>query len=362
MLVAAACLGAPAGASAKAALPACPAAPCTSDGGPVVILSYWQSRHYARLVDAVRRARLPATTPVYYGNYMGSGRPSERKPSKPRPRPPMPNGRHAPIFPIAPSVFWRNRRLPTRDRRTLRRRHAAARAGRIPPLDKLLRRSSRQANRWGLELGRRFRDRIRNKRRHGTKITSWQLDEIQSEIAGSGGGRRRAFFRGVLEGVHRGRPELGDARLPGIVFITQTALRLARRAKRDQLWRALDRATLWLIGEEYPEFAGSPRRAARRESGGQKSLRRAGAAGRSLARKYVVGMTPGHRVEPGLGGNVGHRSRRAVDGWRESFVRARSRHRVAGFAQFGFRFENSPRTVMNAVLRSLSKGARLTRR
>jgi hypothetical protein len=35
---------------------------------------------------------------------------------------------------------------------------------------------------------------------------------------------------------------------------------------------------------------------------------------------------------------------------------------VAGFAQFGFRFENSPQTVMRAVLRSLAKGARLSRR
>jgi hypothetical protein len=327
-----------------------------------VILSYWQSRHYARLVGAVNRARLPGTTPIYFGNYWGSGRPSEPKPSKPRPRPPMPNGRPAPIFPVTPSVFWHKRRVPGRDRRTLRQRHAAARGGRIPPLGNLLRRSSGQCYVWGRELGRRFRDRIRNKRRNGTRVTTWQLDEIQSEAGGPGGGRRRAFFRGVLDGLHRGRPELGDKKLPGIVFVTQKALRLARRARRDPLWRTLDRAALYVVGEEYPDFAGSPRRAAHHESGGQRALRRAGRAGRSLARKYVVGMTPGYRVEPGLGGNVGGRSRGAVNGWREGYVRARSRGRVAGFAQFGFRFQNSSPVVMNAVLRSLAKGARLTRR
>ena len=195
------------------------------------MLSYWQSRHYARLVEAVRRSRLPANTPVYYGNYWGSGRPSEpKKPGqKPRPRPPMPNGRHAPIFPLASSVFWRNRRVPARDRRVLRRSGTAARAGRIPPLRKLLHRSSEHNYRWGRELGRRFRDRIRNKRRGGTRVTTWQFDEIVSEIAGGpGAGRRRAFIRGALDGAHRGRAELGDRKLPGIVFATQKALRTAR--------------------------------------------------------------------------------------------------------------------------------------
>lgn len=346
-----------------AGLPACPAAPCASDRGPVVVLSYWQSRHYPRLVDAVRRSRLPDTTPVYYGNYWGSGRPSERKPpgGKPRPRPPMPNGRHAPIFPLAQSVFWRNRRLPARDRRTLRRARAAERAGRIPPMRKLLRRSSAHNYRWGRELGRRFRDRIRNKRRGGTRVTTWQFDEIVSEIAGGeGAGRRRAFIRGVLDGAHRGRRELGDKKLPGIVFATQKALRTGRRGGDfRRFWQAVNRASLWVVGEEYPEFAGSARRVAQRESAGQRSLRR---ASRSLARKYVVGMTPGQRVEPGLGGNVGRRSVGAVNGWRDGFVRARARMRPAGFAQYHFRFQNSRTKVMRAALRSLAKGARLSRR
>jgi hypothetical protein len=321
----------------------------------VVVLSYWQSRHYPRLVDAVSRARLPKTTPVYYGNYWGSGRPSEPKPpgGKPRPRPPMPNGRHAPIFPIAHSVFWSGRRVPGRDRRALRKHGTAGKAGRIPPLRKL---HGANAYRWGRELGRRFRDRIRNKRRGGTRVTTWQFDEIVSEL----GGRRLSFTRGVLEGLHRGRPELGDKKLPGIVFATQRAMRTARRGGGyRRFWKTVDRAALYLVGEEYPEFAGAPGRVARRESAGQRAVRR---ASRSLARKYVVGMTPGQRLEAGLGGNVGRRSAGAVANWRDGFVRARARARPAGFAQYHFRFENSRTKVMRAAVRSLAKGTRLSRR
>ena len=323
----------------------------------MVVLSYWQSRHYPRLVDAVKRAGLPAGTPVFYGNYWGSGRPSEPKPpgTKPRPRPPMPNGRHAPIFPLAHSVFWRKRKLPARDRIALRKARAAARGGRIPSPRRL---SGGRAHRWGRELGRRFRDRIRNKRRGGTRVTTWQFDEVISEIGRDG--RRRTFIRGVLEGLHRGRPELGDEKLPGIVFATQKAMRTARRGGDfKRFWRAVDRASLYVVGEEYPDFAGAPRRAASREAAGQRSLRR---ASRGLARKYVVGMTPGLRLDPGLGGNVGHRSVGAVNGWREAFVRARAARRPAGFGQFHFRFENSPAKVMRAAVRSMAKGARLSRR
>jgi hypothetical protein len=343
-------------AEAGAALPACPTAPCAGEGGPVVVLSYWQSRYYARLVDSVRLAGLPASTPVYYGNYWGSGRPSEpkRPGAKPPPRPPMPNGRHAPIFPVAPSVFWKGRKIPARDRRALRARGVAARAGRVPPLRKL--RTGNLAYRWGRELGRRFRDRIRNKRRGGTRVTTWQFDEIVSEI----GGRRLAFTRGVLEGLHRGRPELGDKKLPGIVWATQKAMRTARRGGAyRRFWRSVDRAALYVVGEEYPDFAGAPRAVARRESSGQQALR---GASRALARKYVVGMTPGLRLDPGLGGNVRGRSAGAVASWRDGFVRERARLRPAGFAQFHFRFENGRTKVMRAAVRALAKGARLSRR
>jgi hypothetical protein len=73
-------------------------------------------------------------------------------------------------------------------------------------------------------------------------------------------------------------------------------------------------------------------------------------------------MTPGLRLDQGLGGNVNHRSVGMVNGWRDGFVRARSLQHPAGFAQFHFRFENSRAKVMRAAVRVLAKGARLSRR
>lgn len=346
-------------------LPPCRTAPCASDRAPVVVLSYYQSRHYARLVRAVSDSGLPDRTPVYYGNYWGSGKPSEPKPPQPRPRPPMPNGRLAPIFPIARSVFWHKRAVPRADGRILRAKGQRRWAGRMPTLDRILRRSGRYRYAWGLELGRRFRDRIRNKRRHGTKVVTWQLDEIVSEVAGPGGARMRGFLRGVMQGLAYGRRPLGDEKLPGFVFVTQKALRLAGRPARGDLklfWRTLDRATLYLIGEEYPDFAGPPKRAARRMSSGQRNLRRFRGPRRSLSRKYVVGMTPGYRMGEGLGGNVNRRPRKTVNSWRRAFIRSRSRSRPAGLGVFGFRHANSSRTVMNDVLRALAAGVRTGRR
>lgn len=352
-------------APAAGALPACRSAPCADDRPPVVVLSYYMSRHFPRLVRAARRSGLPPDTPVYYGNYWGSGRPSEPNPPRPRgPRPRMPNGRHAPIFPIARSVFWHKRRLPLSQRRKLGR-GLRRWAGKMPSLRAVLRRSAAYRLAWGLELGRRFRDRIRSKRARGSRVTTWQFDEIVSETAGSGGGRYRTFLRGILHGISNGRPELGDRHLPGLVFVTPQALRLANRPARGDLalfWRTLDRASLYVIGEEYPAFAGSARRAARRMAKGQGRLRRWGGARRSLARKYVVGMTPGYRLGQGLGGNVRHLSHGAVNAWRSAYIRSRARDGVAGFGQFALRYRNGRPAVMNDVLRALADGVRARRR
>jgi hypothetical protein len=329
-----------------------------------VILSYWMGRDLPRLVRAIGHAGLPAGTPLYYGNYWGSGKPSESKPPK-GPKPKVP-GRLAPIFPLVPrSIFWRARKLPSAQRRLLPRSERWSRRGRIPRMEHLLKLSPGARYAWGLELGRRFRDRIRSKRKRGSRVVTWQLDEIPNEIAGRGGAKLRGFIRGVLRGISDGRAPLGDAHLPGIVFATQRALKVAGARARGDLgvfWRQLDRATLYLVGEEYPAFAGSPRRAARAAGKARSRLWRAGGARRSLAGRYVAGMTPGYRLGKGLGGNVHHRSRPAVRRWRRSYVRARSRAKVAGFAQYNFRFKNAAAPVMNDVLRSLAQGVRTARR
>ena len=350
--------------AAATALPSCASAPCASDRGPVVVLSYYKSRHLPRLIRGVRRSSLPQTTPVYYGNYWGSGKPSEpgRRPPPKRSAPRMPGGRFAPIFPIVHSQFWRGRRLPPSLRRVLAHTGATGMAGRLPPLRRLLRRSGAYRYDAGLELGRRFRDRIRSRRAAGRRIVTWQLDELPSELAGRRGRALRQFVRGVLRGLSSGRPALGDRRLPGIVWATGRALTLARHPARGEMagfWSDLDEAALMLVSEEYPDFVGPPGRAARRHGRFQKLLRRGGGPRAALARRYVVGMTPGYRIGKGLGGNVRGRSRTAVSRWRVRFVRARAAGRPAGYAQFNFRYRNGSPAVINDVLGALARGVRL---
>jgi hypothetical protein len=356
------CAGSAGAARAAAPAPSCRSAPCPDERQPVVILSYWKGRHLPRLVRAIERSGLPAGTPLYYGNYLGSGKPSESKPPKGK-KPKVVGGRQAPIFPLmAKSTFYRARKIPASQRHLLGSARWKRR-GRIPRPARLMKLGCGARYAWGLELGRRFRDRIRSKRARHKRIVTWQLDEIPSEAAGHRGARQRVFIRGVLSGITDGRKQLGDVPLPGIVWITQPALRLAGHRARGDLgvfWRQLDRSTIYLIGEEYPKFSGPARRAARREARGQRRLWHGGGARRSLARKYVAGMTPGYRLDKGLGGNVGHRSRPAVRRWRRAYVRARSRKGVAGFAQYNFRFHNARSPVMNDVLRALAHGVRVS--
>jgi hypothetical protein len=129
-------------------------------------------------------------------------------------------------------------------------------------------------------------------------------------------------------------------------------------AELAAFWRILNRASLGLIGEEYPEFVGDPVVAARAMGAGQRALRRGGSVRQALARKYVAGLTPGYRLAAGLGGNTRGRSRQAVIRWREVYVRTRATSGPAGFAEFNFRYENSRAWVMHDVLGALRQVAR----
>jgi hypothetical protein len=114
-------------------------------------------------------------------------------------------------------------------------------------------------------------------------------------------------------------------------------------------------AALRLIGEEYPDFVGDPGAVARVFDQGRRDLARGGPARQALARKYVAGITPGYRLGVGIGGNVRHLSRAAVNRWREAYVRARAQAGVAGFGEFTLRFENARSTVLRDVMSTLAK-------
>ena len=303
----------------------------------------------ATIVAAVRQAGLPPRTPVYVGSYGVSDELAAQVHE-------LPHARYAPMFHIQPGWYWERRRLEkSEERRLLARNPRSGRlAGPLPPLPQLLRLPIARRVTWGVELGARFRDTLR-----ATAVAeAWQLDEIIAECAGPRGRQYRELTRGVLRGLALGRPALGDKTRRGLVWWAKTALVLPSRPITTELsafWRIIDRACLGLIGEEYPDFAGDPRAAARRAAAlGQERLRRGGPVRQRLARKYICGLTPGFRLAPGLGGNTRGLSRAEAALWRAAYLRARATTPIAGFAEFNFRFENSPRPVVRELLRELA--------
>ena len=358
----------PAGLAVVALLAAGGSAPDAEAARPVGVISSYQSRDLPRLVGLLRQVHPPRRSRIFVGNYWGSPR---RRGGGPVPGPPLPRPdrvlgtryRYAPMLPIKRGTFWEARRLSDRTERRLAEAGDGVRVGRIPSLHRLRHRSAASRVAWGRELGRRFRDRVRARIRAGWLIAGWQFDEITTEAAGRRGRPIREFIRGVLHGLTYGRPALEDRKMRGFVYLAPGARRLTgmRGGEVRLFWRMVDRAALRLVGEEYPTFAGSARRAAARQSRAQRSLRRAGASRRSLARRYIVGMSPGHRRGAGLGGNERYAPRRHVNSWRRAFVRRRARMGASGFGQFDFTESNRRHRAMRDALRALALGLRRVR-
>jgi len=268
----------------------------------------------------------------------------------------LPNGRYAPLFHIQPGFFWERRRLSKPDEKTLLAHNprSGPLAGPLPQLPQLLRLPTARRVGWGVELGARFRDTLRA----SAIADTWQLDEIVAECAGPQGRQYRELTRGVLRGLTFGRAALGDGTSQGLVWWAKTALVLPSRPVTPELaafWRMLGRACRGLIGEEYPDFVGDPNAAAAQAARlGQERLRRGGPVRRALARKYICGLTPGFRLEPGLGGNTHGLSLAEAERWRGAYFRTRAASGVAGFAEFNFRYENSRQSVVSELLRELT--------
>jgi hypothetical protein len=310
-----------------------------------LLLSYFEPDDVPKLVRAIRATRTPPDTSIYVGSYGVNGPVSRQIQALKR-------GRYAPIFPIKPTSFWNRRRV-----------EGAANprfAGKLPSLTALLRLPASERLAWGKELGRRFRDEVRLAEAEQVRVDAWQLDELVAELSGGQGRQWREFTRGALHGLNFGRPEFGDGPRIGFVWASLPGLRIASLPVTSELgafWRALDSATFALVGEEYTPFTGNPEDRARQFAATQLTLRRTrGEIRRSLAAKYVVGMTPGLHLARGLGGNVARMPRAQVNRWRAKYVDERERHRVFGFAAYHFRFENSTEQVMKDTLGGLARG------
>jgi hypothetical protein len=313
---------------------------------PVVLISYFELEDLPRIVDAIEPAGIPNDVPVYIGSYGINAVASNLVRS-------VRQGRYAPMFPVQRSRLYERRRLPPKDAAKV----ASAYSASVPRLTTLPTLTPRQRVAWGRELGRRFRDALRAARREGIRIDTWQFDEIPSQAGRSR--PYRDFVRGILAGLTFGRAPLGDREQHGFVWSPLRVLRLASApvdAELTAFWRQLDRATFRLAGEEFPVFHGDPRTAARAQAAAQRALAAGGVTRRKLAAKYVAGMTPGHHLAPGLGGNVLRWQRDRVARWRSAYVEERVRLGVSGLGEFHFRQENASEAVVKDVLRALAAG------
>jgi hypothetical protein len=299
----------------------------------------------------VRAARIPASTTVYVGTY-GPNRAVASDIVE------LPNGSYALPFSIRPTTSrWAYAGadlLAVEERASVdpRFRGPVPRTSATTPLP------ARDQYRWGLELGRRFRDQLRRSRERGIPVATWQFDElVYPLVSGTLATRSQyvAYTTGILEGLHRGRPGF-DQPEQGIVWAARrTLVRLPTvpiTAAMQRFWQAVNDAAFAYVGEEYMDFAGSATDAAVRGCAGQRLLLGRGVIRHRVGRKYAVGLTPGyHHRHDTLGGNVDHRSRAWVNRWRNTYIRERIRLSVpSGFAQFNFTQENNnPEHMLDAV-------------
>ena len=326
---------------------------------PVIVVHLFTTKARAQILQLLKTQKRPPGTKVFLGRY-GT------------------NDQDAAIISAIPGVFYaptlhlsvddtvryrKKRRLPAADAKKV----DPELAGEFPTRAKeLLPTVNPRA--WGVELGRRFRDELREKARKGHKIATWQLDEIPPKCVTSPSARDfRLFVGGVVRGLAEGRPKLGDKLLPGFVWIAQQALegrgplpglpRLSPTAPDIKLfWDDVNAGARGLVGEEYPEFRGSATEAGKAKARAHKALAAPGSKSRqALAQKYIIGMTPGFH-EPfkksGLNGNVNRLKLDAVAKWREEFITARCKaQRPVGYGMFSFdgAFNTRPDCVENAV-------------
>ena len=310
------------------------------------VFSYFDLDTLPRLLQELASAGMPVSTRIHLGTYGVNGQASDQIRR-------LEGGRYAPMFKWTRTQAWEGRNLPPADERRI----DPGLRGPVPSERRLFALSARQRIAWGVEIGRRYRDTIRNARREGIRIDMWQFDELSREVAASQA--RRELVRGMLQGLTDGRRPLGDRETKGWVWSGREALRLAARPVTPELralWYRLNSSCFRLVGEEYPEFVGDPRTAARRWSDGYRALAAGGPVRRSLAGRYVAGLSPGYRFGVGLGGNTRGLSRAGVNRWRDGYIAERVRIGTAGFGEFALVGQNARQTVLRDVARAVARG------
>jgi len=314
---------------------------------PVLLVHLYTNKVLERILEGLAAADLPDKTRVYVGTY-GINEAEARMIIR--------RGfLYAPAFQLFPD---QNKEVRAKRpfRKALPQSPGDPFAGPFPAPAKQ-RLPTRQLHEWGLELGRRFRDQLEIKRasfkaKH-LEIETWQLDEIYGECRNdqnaATGLSFRTFTRGVVQGLGEGRRPV-DKIDKGIVWIPRSALHSLSRSLTAELrlfWDGIDAGTSILVGEEYPPFVGNATDSGHSSGADHRALAERGKvhpACKRLAANYIVGMTPGWKLRPGLGGNprAHPKSLSEVTAWRNEFAtsRARGTPKPCGYAQFSFDHEN----------------------
>jgi hypothetical protein len=321
----------------------------------VVVVSLFDDHGLPQIAREVVALRLPADSETYIGSY-GISRLHDASIAG------IPGAKYAPMFSVQPDTS----RLARQKRRVSAEEAAlldAAHAGEIPQDAHVPALPATDLRDWGIELGRRFRDQLRAARRQGLNIApgSWQLDEIVSQCGDRAEPNRwRQFIGGVLNGIALGRPELRDEHESGFVWIAWMAVKrlptLPITRDLQQFWQDVDGAAAFLVGEEYASFVADPGRRARLYSQPHRELAASsGEIRKKIARRYIVGMTPGWQIGGGLGGNVFSQPLPWVDDWRKRFIDGRiAAQRPAGYAQFYFAKENALSERVTSAINGLA--------
>lgn len=318
-------------------------------GKPVALVTVFSGAALERILATIAALPKPAVASWYVGTYGINEQTAARVKA-------TPGCLYAPVFGIQPanSAAARKER-PDPKAAPLDPAHTGeiSQSSAVPP-------SPQDGRAWGVELGRRFRDQLRVERARQVRIDAWQFDEVlgQCRFNTAEGRSHRAFVGGVLRGLAEGRPRLGDRLERGFVWIATTALNdLPRLASggADLFLADIDRASKFLVGEEYPVFAeGTAAAEGAKQGRGHRALVGSNDKTlRSLGGKYVVGMTPGFLAVDGLGGNH-NASPEFVRTWRSSFINARiAGSRPRGLAQFNFVGANADAERLPDAVRSL---------
>jgi len=326
----------------------------------VIVVHLYKPNTLDQILARLQAGKRPPETEIFIGSYGIRRRHATLIDA-------IPGAHYAPTFHLAP------------------KRNARIRSGRLdlpkgtPPFDKAFAGPfpadpsvpwlpKEKPRAWGFEIGRRFRDQLRAAQKMQPLIANWQLDEIPRE-GGNGihahpNPKRRAHFRlfvgGVIRGIAEGRPRFGDKPLKGFVWISEEALETLPGLPdvRDVkiFWEDVDAGARYLVGEEYPKFLkGTATAAANALARPHTQLARSGSGPRqALAKRYVVGMTPGwHRPKnSGLNGNIGGLKLPGVAAWRKEFITARTRaQRPCGYGMFHFDgdFNTVPARIDEAI-------------